>query len=77
MKCAPGDPVTLDFRDGVLSVFIDGVCIDSVRDVPDFNLASLIRGGAKYEAFISERDMKASNPNYMDFLSIIVFYRMD
>ena len=72
MRHSPGDPVSLRFANGALSVFIDDTYIDKV-----FNskLNSIVSAGKEYEAYIYERDMAASSPRYMDFLSVIVFYK--
>lgn len=77
MKHIPGDPVELKMMDGVLAVYIDGTLITKLYYLPDSRVKQIVASGHKFYAYIFERDMEASNPNWMDFLKVIVFYKLD
>lgn len=76
-KHIPGDPVVLKIVDGRLSLFVDGFFITSLYFVNDPNINGIVERGDAYDAYIFERDIAASSPKWMDFISIIIFYKMD
>lgn len=77
MKHIPGDPVELKMVDDNVAVFIDGAIITTLYCIEDSRLKQVVESGRKFYAYIFERDMEASNPNWMDFLKVIVFYKLD
>lgn len=77
MRHIPGDPVELKMEDGAVAVYIDGSKITQLYYLPDSRIKQILKSGHKFDAYIFERDMEASNPNWMDFLKIIVFYKLD
>lgn len=77
MRHVPGDPVELKMVDGAVAVYIDGTLITKLYYLPDSRLKQVVESGHKFYAYIFDRDKEASNPNWMDFLKVIVFYKLD
>lgn len=77
MKHIPGDRVELKMDDGAVTVFIDGTLIAHLYYLENSRLEQIVRSRHKFYAYIFDRDMRASSPNRLDFLTIIVFYKLD
>lgn len=77
MKHVPGDPVELKMVDGNVAVYIDGTFINKLYPTKGSLLKQVVESGHRFHAYIWSRDMEASNPNWMDFLSVVIFYKME